>query len=120
MRDASLQELSWRDGATPSIGDFAQSCRVAVRSCTPRSLGQVLLTVPVSASEHPAVDDDLDPREAARTRRRDREADAERRELLRPGMGKVFKQITDSWAEKAFEHEKRAQKGAGKGSKGPQ
>ena len=42
-------------------------------------------------------DVDLDPREAARVNRRDHEAEAERRELLRPGMGKVFKQITDTW-----------------------
>ena len=42
-------------------------------------------------------DVDLDPREAARVKRRDHEAEAERRELLRPGMGKVFKQITDAW-----------------------
>ncbi len=45
-------------------------------------------------------EDELDPREAARDRRRDRVADAEHRALLRPGMGKVFKQITDSWGEK--------------------
>lgn len=41
-------------------------------------------------------DDDLDAREAERIRRRDREADAEQRDLLRPGMGKVFKQIRDA------------------------
>jgi hypothetical protein len=41
------------------------------------------------------LDDQLDPREAARDRRRDREAEAERRALMRPGMGKVFKQILD-------------------------
>ncbi len=54
-------------------------------------------------SEHRAVDDDddLDPREAARVRRRDHDADAERRDLLRPGMGKVFKQITDTWEREA-------------------
>jgi hypothetical protein len=40
-------------------------------------------------------DDDLDAREAERIRRRDREADAEQRDLMRPGMGKVFKQIQD-------------------------
>ena len=40
-------------------------------------------------------DDDLDAREAERIRRRDREAEAERRDLMRPGMGKVFKQIQD-------------------------
>jgi hypothetical protein len=49
----------------------------------------------------PPRDDDLDPRESTRVRRRDRHTDAECRELMRPGMGKVFKQITDSWAEKA-------------------
>jgi hypothetical protein len=46
-------------------------------------------------------DDELDSREAARNRRRDRDADAERRELMRPGMGKVFKQILDRQARDA-------------------
>jgi hypothetical protein len=41
-------------------------------------------------------DDQLDPAEAARVRRRDREADAESRDLMRPGMAKVFKQIQDA------------------------
>jgi hypothetical protein len=54
------------------------------------------------------MDEELDPREAARARRRDRDADAERRELMRPGMGKVFKQITDSWTEKASPDQERA------------
>ena len=45
--------------------------------------------------------DDLDPREAERARRRDRDAEAERRELMRPGMGKVFKQIQDAQARAA-------------------
>ena len=40
-------------------------------------------------------EDDLDPREAERVRRRDREARAAQRELMRSGMGKVFKQIQD-------------------------
>jgi hypothetical protein len=40
-------------------------------------------------------DEALDARERARLRRRDREAEAERRALLKPGMGKVFKQIQD-------------------------
>jgi len=39
--------------------------------------------------------EDLDPREVARTRRRDHDAGSEDRELMRPGMGKVFKQILD-------------------------
>ena len=42
--------------------------------------------------------DELDPREAARDRRRDHDADVHTRELMRPGMGKVFRQITDSWS----------------------
>ena len=60
----------------------------------------------------PAPDDDLDldAREAARVRRRDHDADAERRDLVRPGMGKVFKQITDSWGRDVDEHDARARK----------
>ena len=49
------------------------------------------------------MDEELDPREAARARRRDREADAAQRDLLRPGMGKVFKQILDKQAREATE-----------------
>jgi hypothetical protein len=45
-----------------------------------------------------ARDDDLDAREAARARRRDRDAAAAARDLMRPGMGKVFKQIRDAQA----------------------
>ncbi|HET9613474.1 MAG TPA: hypothetical protein VFP22_01575 [Candidatus Limnocylindrales bacterium] len=41
-------------------------------------------------------DDPLDATEAARLRRRDRAADAKARDLMRPGMGKVFKQIQDA------------------------
>ncbi len=50
-----------------------------------------------------AVDDlePIDPREAERIRRRDHDADAESRGLMRPGMGKVFKQIQDSWASRS-------------------
>jgi hypothetical protein len=69
------------------------------------------------------VDDDIeefDPREAARAKRRDHDADAERRELLRPGMGKVFKQITDSWGEKATADEDRPRMGPRRGSGRPQ
>jgi hypothetical protein len=62
------------------------------------------------------MDEELDPRESARARRRDRDADAAQRDLLRPGMGKVFKQITDSWGEKASPDQDRAPKRAGKGS----
>jgi len=67
------------------------------------------------------VDDDLDldSREAARVRRRDHDADAERRDLLRPGMGKVFKQITDTWAKDAAPDQDRARKGAPRGHDRP-
>jgi hypothetical protein len=51
--------------------------------------------------------DELDPREAERLRRRDRDADAEGRDLMRPGMGKVFKQIQDAQAKAAEEPPKR-------------
>jgi hypothetical protein len=47
------------------------------------------------------VEDGLDPREAARNRRRDQDADAVARDLMRPGMGKVFKQIQDAQAKAA-------------------
>ena len=47
--------------------------------------------------------DDLDRREAERIRRRDREATARERDLLRPGMGKVFKQIQDAQRKAADE-----------------
>jgi hypothetical protein len=40
--------------------------------------------------------DDIDPRETARAKRRDKDADAKARDLMRPGMGKVFKQIQDA------------------------
>ena len=52
-------------------------------------------------------DDDLDPREKARARRRDRDADAVHTALMRPGMGKVFKQILDAQAKAAKEPPKR-------------
>jgi hypothetical protein len=47
------------------------------------------------------VSDELDPKEVARIRRRDRDAQAEARALMRPGMGKVFKQILDTQAQAA-------------------
>ena len=65
------------------------------------------------------MDDELDPREDARARRRDRDAAAEQRGLMRPGMGKVFKQITDSWGEKASPDQDRAKGPAGRGSGRP-
>ena len=49
------------------------------------------------------MSDEVDPKEVARIRRRDRDAEAEARALMRPGMGKVFKQILDTQAEAAQE-----------------
>ena len=57
------------------------------------------------------MSDELDPREAERARRRDREADAEQRALMRPGMGKVFKQIQDAQAKAAKAPPKRRRSG---------
>ena len=54
--------------------------------------------------------DDLDPREAERVRRRDREVRAAERELMRPGMGKVFKQIQDAQANAATSPSKKRRK----------
>jgi hypothetical protein len=48
-------------------------------------------------------DEPLDPREQERLRRRDRDALAAQRDLLRPGMGKVFKQIQDAQRKAADE-----------------
>jgi hypothetical protein len=42
-----------------------------------------------------------DAREAARVRRRNHDLDAAGRDLMRPGMGKVFKQILDRQARDA-------------------
>jgi hypothetical protein len=53
------------------------------------------------------MSEDLDPREAERVRRRDREAAAEQRALMKPGMGKVFKQIQDTQAKAAKAAAKR-------------
>jgi hypothetical protein len=63
--------------------------------------------VVVARRDDPGVTDDLDPREAERVRRRDHEAEAEQRALLRPGMGKVFKQIQDAQVKAAKDPPKR-------------
>jgi hypothetical protein len=59
------------------------------------------------------MDEDVDAREAERIRRRDREASAEERDLMRPGMGKVFKQILDHQGRVAKEPPKRRRKSGG-------
>lgn len=57
------------------------------------------------------TDNDLDPREAERIRRRDHDLDAERRALMNPGMGKVFKQIQDSQGKAATEPPPKRKRG---------
>lgn len=47
--------------------------------------------------------DEVDPREAERIRRRDHDLEAEGRALMKPGMGKVFKQVQDALAKAAEE-----------------
>ena len=42
------------------------------------------------------TDEELPASEAARARRRDRDMEAERRALLRPGMANVFRQVTEA------------------------
>jgi len=46
---------------------------------------------------------DIDPREAARARRRDRDLSAAERELMKTGQAKVFKQVLDRQAKRADE-----------------
>jgi hypothetical protein len=58
------------------------------------------------------MSEELEPREAERARRRDREAAAEQRALMRPGMGKVFKQIQDAQAKAAKTPPKRPRRRA--------
>ena len=54
-----------------------------------------------------ADDENLDARAAAGARRRHRDAEAQAKDLMRPGMGKVFKQIQDAQAKAADEPLKR-------------
>lgn len=44
------------------------------------------------------TDEDLPATEAARARRRDRDMTEEQRALMRPGLAKVFRQVTDAAA----------------------
>jgi plasmid stability protein len=44
------------------------------------------------------TDEGLPASEAARARRRDRDMEAERRALLRPGLAKSFRQLTEAAA----------------------
>jgi hypothetical protein len=55
---------------------------------------------------------DIDPREAARARRRDRDLSAAERELMKTGQAKVFKQVLDRQAKRADEPVVRGRRGA--------
>ncbi|HUP53955.1 MAG TPA: hypothetical protein VM408_00490 [Methylomirabilota bacterium] len=44
------------------------------------------------------TDEELPASEAARAQRRDRDMAAEQRALMRPGLAKVFRQVTDAAA----------------------
>ena len=61
------------------------------------------------------MEEDIDPREAERLRRRDRDLSAAERDLMKPGMGKVFKQIQDAQRKAAKSSPKRAAKRARRG-----
>jgi plasmid stability protein len=56
------------------------------------------------------TDEDLPASEAARARRRDRDMEAERRALLRPGMAKVFRQVTDAAAKPPTPKQQKAKR----------
>ena len=56
------------------------------------------------------TDEELPSSEAARARRRDRDMDAERRALLRPGMAKVFRQVTDAAAKEPSPKREKAKR----------
>jgi hypothetical protein len=106
-------------GASAFDGFFARgSPFAAMAGSLPEVLPGGIDSNPVRRDD-PAMADDpgrsdepgpIDPREAARIRRRDRDAAAEARDLMRPGMGKVFKQIQDAQA--------RAGKASGKPRRG--
>ena len=67
---------------------------------------------PADDPEDPSADV-LDPREAARMRRRDHDAAAHDRDLMRPGMGKVFKQIDESIVRRAKPGPRHGRHGGG-------
>lgn len=56
------------------------------------------------------TEDDLPASEAARARRRDRDMAAEQRALLRPGMAKVFRQVTDAAAKPPTPKQQKAKR----------
>ena len=60
------------------------------------------------------TEDDLPASEAARARRRDRDMAAEQKALLRPGMAKVFRQVTDAAAKPPTPKQQKAKRAKAK------
>ncbi len=56
------------------------------------------------------TEDDLPASEAARARRRDRDMAAEQKALMRPGMAKVFRQVTDAAAKPPTPKQQKAKR----------
>jgi hypothetical protein len=56
------------------------------------------------------ADDDLPASEAARARRRDRDLEAQRRALMRPGLAKVFRQVTEASAKPPTPKQQKAKR----------
>ena len=62
--------------------------------------------------------DELPPAEAARERRRDRDAEARSRAGMRTGLAKQFKQVLDIQRRRAEEDELRSEGGPGASRRG--
>jgi len=56
------------------------------------------------------TDEELPSSEAARVRRRDRDMEAEGRALMRPGMAKVFRQVTEAAAKPPTPKQQKAKR----------
>jgi hypothetical protein len=102
-----MNRLLAPNGLTPFSGPSmrVETATASEPAATRRTWSAI--DVPRACHDDGGVNEELDPREAERARRRDREADAARRALMRPGMGKVFKQILDAQAKAASEPPKR-------------
>ena len=56
------------------------------------------------------TDEELPATEAARARRRDRDMEAEQRALLRPGLAKSFRQLTEAAAKPPKAKQRKAKR----------
>jgi hypothetical protein len=64
----------------------------------------------IAADNSVMTDEELPATEAARARRRDRDMTAEQRALLRPGMAKVFRQVTEAAAKPPTPKQQKAKR----------